>query len=164
MSIEYIVIQSNNIPRRMLQRTYNECWYLNVEDPTVPVGYKILVTECNIGNIKQRDITVHNGNNSWTRICYLYTDQDPIPEFHRNGRQWMDQRGAAAMGLSMMSDAKESYEQKKFYDTSSSQLLFDCREEYEVPGKVEWIYPPVEVKNEEQKAPSLNSFVLCEDI
>jgi hypothetical protein len=140
---KYTVIKSENVPARItMARSYNDGWYSMVEDPTVPVGFRILVVDNKIGgNILQRDITIHNGNNSWTRIAYLYTENDPVPEFHRNGRLWLKQVGAAKMAIAELPYSANNYANRKFYDKSS--LLFGieyANEIFNVPGKVQWEY------------------------
>ena len=134
-----------------LQRSYADHWYSNIEASTVPVGFKILVVDSNIGNGNnlQRDITEHQGNNVWKRMCFLYTKDDPIPEYHRDGRKWLTRQGAAMKGIQEQKSSADNYENRKFYDNSSLFFMMDAQTDefnFDAPGKVEWVYEKPEEK------------------
>jgi len=126
MSNKYVIHKSEN-STVSIPKDYHDSWYLWVEDSSVPVGFRILVDDTNHGNSMQRIITEHQGNNVWTRMCFLYTKDDPIPEFHRNGKQWISQMVNKNIGKFTEEDDEE------------------C-----VPGKVKWEKP-----KEESESPNL---------
>lgn len=163
---KYVVYKSEN-STLSLSRSYNDDWYTMVEDPKVPVGFRILVVDSNHDENLQRNITEHQGNNVWTRMCFLYTKDDPTPEFHRNGRLWSKQQDAAMKGIYSRFTAAENYANRKF-NNNSSMFFLDLdhctgNEEFNVPGKVEWEYDKLKPDTSDDSFPTTPLSLLEEE-